>query len=253
MATLFGADRPVRGSEERFFFQLACAIALVIVAGFAVNLAAGRSSFAVPLIFHLHALVFFGWIALFLVQSGLVAAGNVALHRRLGWLSVVWLPAMAVLGVILTVTSLRRHGGPPFFDANEFLVGNISGLLGFGAVVATAIVLRRRTDWHRRLMISAMAMITGPGFGRLLPAPLLIPWAWWITNLVGLGFIVAGMVRDKRHRGSVHPAWFAGMAALVGIIALGEWIAYTDWGFAVTREVLAGYPGAARPMAAYLP
>ena len=43
--------------EEHFFFKLACAIALVMVAGFTVHLAMGRSTFAVPWPYHLHAVV----------------------------------------------------------------------------------------------------------------------------------------------------------------------------------------------------
>lgn len=253
MATAFDANRPVRSSEERFFLLTACAIALVIVAGFALNLAAGRSSFAVPPVFHIHAAIFFGWVTLFVTQSALVAGGNVALHKRLGWVSVVWLPAMAIAGTAMTITSLRLHGGPFFFDANEFMIGNLTLIVVFVATVTAAIALRRRTDWHRRLMTSAMAAITGPGFGRLLPMPLMIPWCWEISNALGLGFIFAGMVRDKRHRGAIHPAWFAGLAVGIGWIVLGEWLAYTDWGIALTRQVMAGYPGAARPMQAYLP
>jgi hypothetical protein len=233
MATVIDNPAPAR-REERFLFGLACAMAGVLVAGFAFNLAAGRSTFAVPLVYHLHAFVFFGWIALFLTQTWLMASGKVALHRRLGWLSAIWVPTMVILGIAITVTSLRRTGGPFFFDANEFLVSNPIGLLAFAGLVAIAVKMRRRTDWHRRLMISAMASITGPGIGRLMPAPLLIPWAWEITNLMGMGFIVAGMFRDKRHLGHVHRAWFVGLAVGVGWLVLGEILAYTDWGIELT-------------------
>ena len=65
-----------------------------------------------------------------------------------------------------------------------------------------------------------MASITGPGFGRLLPMPLLIPYGWEISNTVGLVFVAAGMIRDKRHRGAIHPAWFVGVAAIIGALAL---------------------------------
>lgn len=253
MATMFNAGIPAEGTEERFFFRMACAIALVLVAGFSVQLAAGRSSFDVPLIVHLHAFVFFGWVLLFVTQSGLIAAGNVALHRRLGKLSAVWIPAMVVLGFAITVESMRRTGGPFFFGASEFLIGNPTGLLTFSALVGAALALRRRTDWHRRLMLSAMAVITGPGFGRLLPMPLMTPYAWEISNTLGGLFILAGMIRDKRHNGAIHPAWLIGLAVMFGWVALGELIAQTDWAMTLTRKVMAGYPGAARPMEPYLP
>lgn len=253
MATTFETGTPALAAEERFFFKLALLMGLVIVTGFSLNLALGRSTFAVPLVYHVHAFVFFGWIALLLTQSGLAASGNFALHRRLGWLSVIWIPLMVILGVAITVTSLRLHGGPWFFDANEFMISNPISLLTFAALTLGAVAMRKRTDWHRRLMLGGMATILGPGFGRILPTPLFVPWAWEITNLVGLVFILAGMWRDKRHLGMVHPAWLVALFAGIGSLALGEFLAYTDWGIALTKQVMAGYPGAARPMQAYIP
>jgi hypothetical protein len=252
MATAFDNPASARG-EERFFFTLACIMSGVLIAGFSVNLALGRSSFDVPPVYHIHAFIFFGWIALFLTQTWLQASGNVALHKRLGWLAALWVPAMVAAGIAVTLESIRRSGGPFFFDANEFLISNPIALVAFAGMIGTAITMRKRSDWHRRLMLGAMASIMGPGFGRLVPTPLLIPWAWEITNLVGLGFVVAGMVRDKRHLGRIHPAWLVGLAVPVAALLLGQMVAYTDWGIALTKEVMAGHPGAARPMEAYLP
>lgn len=252
MATVLDNPSPAR-SEERFFFILACVMAGVLVAGFSLNLALGRSTFAVPPVYHIHAFIFFGWIALFLTQTWLQASGNVALHKRLGWLAAIWVPAMVVAGIAITLESVRLTGGPFFFDANEFLISNPIALVGFAGMIAAAIAMRKRSDWHRRLMLGAMASIMGPGFGRILPTPFMIPWAWEITNLVGLGFVVAGMMRDKRHLGRVHPAWLVGIAVPVAALLLGQVLAYTDWGIELTKSVMEGHPGAARPMEAYLP
>ncbi len=252
MATLADTRVPAR-SEERFFFTMACTIAVVLAAGFSFHLAMGRSSFAVPLIYHVHAFVFFGWLALFVAQSGLVAGGNVAMHRRLGLLSLLWIPLMLVVGTLMTLASLRRTGGPFFFDANEFLIGNPMGLIAFAALAGAGLALRRRTDWHRRLMLGSLISITGPGFGRLLPMPLTVPWAWEISNLVGAIFVFVAMRRDSRHLGHVHPAWFVVLGLMVGTLAIGELIAYTPWAIELTRSVLEGSPGAARPMEAYMP
>jgi len=254
MATRAGSVTAAFEREHRFFFITACIMALVLVAGFSTSLAFGRSSFTLPLLFHLHAFTFFGWVALYLLQTGLASTGSIRLHKQLGWLALGWVPAMVVLGTVLTLHSVRQTGAPFFFDKNEFLVGNLLGLPLFAVMVGAAIVLRRRTDWHRRMMLCAMASITGPGFGRLLPMPFLIPWAWWLAAVLFPSlFIIAGMIADRRRTGRVHAAYFWGLGLLVGTQILVDVIAYSPVGYAMTEAVTAGYPGAARPMRAHFP
>src|SRR5690242_17882087 len=101
MATIPYSTDTDRG-EAKFFFTMACVMAASIVGGFAFNLAAGRSSFALPWVVHFHAWVMMGWVALYLAQNFLVFSDNVALHRRLGWLAVIWLPAVTVMGLLIT-------------------------------------------------------------------------------------------------------------------------------------------------------
>jgi hypothetical protein len=252
MATVYDSDDTLR-AEARFFLTMALVMAATIVAGFSMNLAMGRSSFAVPLLVHVHAFFFFGWIALYLTQNALVARDNVAVHRKLGWLAVLWVPAMLVLGVEMVLFSLRDHGGPPFFNKSEFLWGNVLQLLAFVGLVGAALVTRRNTGWHRRYMLTGMALLTGPGFGRLLPMPLFIPHAWWVGFAVTLVFPLIGMLADRKRHGRVHPAWFWAVGAAVAAHLLSEVIAYSDWGEAMTGSLLAGTPGAARQMDAFMP
>ena len=54
---------PADRGEVRFFFTMACVMAATIVGGFLFNLVTGRSSFALPLVVHLHAFVMMGWLA----------------------------------------------------------------------------------------------------------------------------------------------------------------------------------------------
>lgn len=253
MATIpYSADTD-RG-EARFFFTMACVMAATIVAGFSFNAAMGRSSFGAPWLVHIHAWVMMGFVALYLAQNYLVFSDNVALHRRLGWLSVIWIPAILVLGVLITRYSLQTTGGPPFFDQNQFLFSNPLQLFGFGAIAAWAITIRKNTGWHRRLMFCAFAMLTGPGLGRLLPNPFLIPYAWYASAILpAVLFPAIGMLADKRRYGAVHPAWLCGIGIVLGIQVVADLIAYSEWGIAFTQQFVAGMPGGERQMEAFFP
>lgn len=245
-----GADR----SEARFFFTMACLMAATIVAGFGFNIVTGRSSFGMPWLVHFHAWVMMGWLGLYVAQNALIFSGNVALHRRLGWLSLPFLPAMLAMGLLITRHSLQVLGGPPFFDQNQFLVSNPLQLLGVVIMVMWAIGVRRNTGWHRRLMFCAFAALTGPGVGRLVPSVLFIPYAWYVVAILpAVLFPAVGMLADKRRYGAVHPAWFWGVAIVLGLQVFADLIAYSPLGYAFTEWFLAGTPGADRAMEAFVP
>jgi hypothetical protein len=103
-----GADR----GEARFFFTMSCLLAAIIVAGFSFNIVTGRSSFSLPLIYHFHGIVMMAGLGLYVAQNSLILAGNVALHRRLGWVAASWVPLMVLSGLLLTRISLQERGGP---------------------------------------------------------------------------------------------------------------------------------------------
>ena len=251
------ADAPphkVGGSEStRFFTVMAVIMCVTIVAGFSVQLGFGRSSFAVPWQYHLHGVIFMGWIGLYLAQHLSIGSGNRSLHASLGKLAYLFIPAMLATGTLIMVVVARRNGGPFFFNVSEFLWSNVMVLWCFGALAFWALRRRRYTGWHRRLMLCAMAILTGPGLGRLLPAPLFMPNSWLIITLCTFIWPVIGMIADKRSRGSVHPAYWWGLGAYVGTFAVSMALAYSPLGYAVTEWLIAGTPGAERPMEPFWP
>lgn len=251
MATLAQPPRVAQGT--RFFTIMAFVMAGVIIAGFSFNLAMGRSTFDAPIAFHVHGLIFMGWLALYLAQAVTIASGRVALHRQLGRIAYIVIPAMVAAGTMMVIVSARTSGGPFFFAKNEFLVSNLAGLLAFGALALASLRAARHGGWHRRLMLVAMSILTGPGLGRLLPMPLLIPNAWTIAILATFIFPVIGMIADKRAVGRVHPAYWWGLGIDAGAFVLSMLVAYSPLGYAFTEWVTAGTPGAARPMQAFLP
>jgi hypothetical protein len=244
MATL--AEPPLVPSlgDERFFLRSAVLMAAIVAAGFSFQLAMGRSTFASPVRVHAHALLFMGWVAIYLTQNLLVATGRIGLHRRLGWLAAAWAVAMMVSGIFVTIAMARRGTVPFFFQPAHFLIFDPVTVIAFGGLTAAAILLRRRTEWHRRLHFCGMAMLLAPAFGRLLPLPLLQPWAWEASFAVILLFPLAGAWSDVRRSGRVHPAWSWGIAAMLASFVVIQALAYGPLGILIYDAVTEGSPGA---------
>src|SRR5439155_26136619 len=148
-----------------------------------------------------------GWVTIYLLQNVFVTTGRMDLHRRLGWVAAGGMIPMIILGFGVTVAMVRRGQVPFFFRLLHFLIFDPLSLLTFVGLTGSAILLRNRTEWHRRLHLCGMSMLMGPGFGRLLPMPLLKPWSWEASFAAGLIFPIAGIVMDLRLRGRVHAGW----------------------------------------------
>jgi hypothetical protein len=232
-------------SDDRFFVRGAIVMALTIVAGFSLQLAMGRSTFASPPLVHAHAIIFMGWVVIYLTQNLLIGTGRVDIHRKLGWIALGWIFPMVLLGCLVTLAMERRGQVPFFFRPVQFLVFDPMTLFFFAGLTIAAVVMRRQTQWHRRLHFCGMALLLGPAFGRLLPLPLLQPWAWEAAFVPCLLFPLAGVVADLRRSGAVHPAWRSGIGAMLACLVLTEAITYSPVGTAIYRVVTAGSPGAA--------
>jgi hypothetical protein len=238
---------------ERFFERLALAMALTVISGFSLNVLLGRSTFLARPLVHAHAITFMIWVGLFVTQSRLATRGPIELHRRLGWFAAFWTLWMVVMGSWLTTDMVVRGISPFFFEPQYFLIANIMGVLCFAGLVWWAVRMRRQTDWHRRLQMCAMAAILGPAFGRLLPMPLLIPYAFDTAVVAGLVFPLIGMIRDKRALGHVHPAWWCGVLAVIVALLFAHGVASSSIGDAIYAGVTKGHPGETVPGNAYPP
>lgn len=238
--------------DARFFFKLAVAIAATIFAAFSLHLALGRSSFGAPTIVHLHAVVFMGWVVIYVLQHGLAASGRIALHRQMGRLALLWVVLMLWFGMAVTIAVIQRGQAPFFFLPQHFLVANPLTLFAFVGLIGAAVAMRKQTDWHRRLHLCAMAMILGPAFGRLFPSPFLIPWAFEVATLAGLIFPLIAVWREWR-TGAVHPAWKWGLPVLPIVLTIAYFVGHSDVGGAIYHWVVAGTPGANVDPLAYGP
>jgi hypothetical protein len=145
---------------------------------------------------------------------------------------------------------VRRGTVPFFFRPLQFLVFDPVTVLTFAGLTTSAILLRRRTEWHRRLHFCGMSMLLTPAFGRLLPMPLLQPWSWESAFAAALPFPIIGALADIRRTGRIHPAWSCGLAAMMAAFLLTEAVTYSPLGARLYTVVTSGSPGASvRPLA----
>ncbi|MFA7588163.1 MAG: adenylate cyclase [Novosphingobium sp.] len=206
-------------ADQAFYRRMAVGIAGFILFGFAQFAVRGFVDVgAAPLWVHLHGLVFVSWVLLFVVQNLLAERGSMDLHRKLGWLGAALAVAMVALGSFTGIMAIALHRQPPFFAPPFFLALTQVQVVLFGTLFALAIRLRRRTEWHRRLMLAAIVLIMEPAFGRILPAPLLGGELMeWMTGAFQIGVLGIAMRHDVKVRGAVHPALWCGVLAIVGL------------------------------------
>lgn len=216
------ARHAVNARTERFFYSgMAIAIAVIVFAGFAptfylrdhIALPAGV---VVPLspLKVVHGAVATAWICLFLVQTLLVASARVTIHRRFGVLGAVLAVAMAVVGVLMTVDALRRGVDPVGVDPRVWWLGStLPPIVLFAVLVAAGILLRRRLDVHKRLMLLATINLVPPAIGRIalfnLDASLLTPFS--VSALLAL--VLTPIAYDLATRRRVYPVLVVGGAA----------------------------------------
>lgn len=194
MATLVSGPVKKR-ADDVFFTSMSLLMLLIVLIGFAPSYFLQGAMFAhLPsLLVHLHGAVFSTWIILFVIQSSLISAGHVRFHRKLGVLGAVVATLMVVLGVLAPFGTLRRGAVlPSFFTPASFLIGNVMGILIFGAFVAVAIWKRNNAKVHKRVLLIANAMLMPPALGRM---PFMDAHPYLI-GLIPLGMIVALLVFD---------------------------------------------------------
>lgn len=207
---------------ELFWHRMAIGLAIFIVFGFLQFALRGFvDPVAAPFWVHVHGVAMLAWLALLIAQPTLVSQGNLARHRQLGRTGGLLAIFITCLGIFTGIASLVLNRFPPFFTPPYFLALTVTESLVFGAMVAWAIRRRSATDWHRRLMIGATIVILEPALGRLLPIPLMGPWAEPAVALCQLAVVAIVAAYDRRTRGAVHPAtWAIGAVVIATRVAI---------------------------------
>lgn len=203
-----------------FFVAMAVLAAIVALIGFASTffVPMARGSFAGSPAIYVHAVATFGWIALFVLQPSLIRAGAYDIHVRTGVLGAVLALAVAITGVQVGVFAAERDlaaGVGP--TAISTIVGVVTGMTMFLALVAAGIAFRAKPDTHKRLMLLATIVVLWPAWFRFrhyfpdVPRPDI-----WFALVAADSLIVIAALRDKLVLGRVHPVWlFVGSLVII--------------------------------------
>jgi hypothetical protein len=227
--------RPVIRNTDRLFFPgMALASLLILFLGFLPSYF-HRSAALPPLtpLYQLHGAVFIAWIGLLLAQTALVAGRRTDIHRMLGVAGALLAAVVFVVGVVVSVETLRR-GRPPGGVPSKFFAIPLGDIIVFGVLVGAAVLWRRQSDTHKRLMLLATISLLTAAVGRFLGQVGMggAPNLFYGTDV----FVFALVIYDLVSRGRVHPATLWGGAMVMGfkpllfyVVAITPpWLAFAD-------------------------
>ena len=249
----------VRESTRWFYVWMAGACALIAFGGFAptywLQLAPG--TFVGSPLLHLHGWLFSAWTFYFVAQTTFVAMGRLERHRTWGLAGISLATAMVLVGFAAADEVLTRRLAAGFGDrARAFHIVSTSMAALFGAFVVAAIVLVRRPEVHKRLMLLATISILPPAIARVfyavnvgmgaglrpgLAGPRTVESVLLSALLADL-LIVAAMTYDWRKRGRIHPAYLMGGGIIVAVQLLRAPLSKTQWWYSIA-DVLSRFSG----------
>jgi hypothetical protein len=164
-------QKPVLAAFDRRFYGWApVTVALIVVAGFARTyyLKAFFGTRTLAPFVHFHGLVMSAWVALFFVQTRLIAAHRVALHRTLGILGCGLAALVVVAAADATIQAADREVSGHIVGAFHFPLGiNFINLFAFSALFIAAISWRKYPGYHKRLMLLATVNLLAPAVARI--------------------------------------------------------------------------------------
>lgn len=226
--------------DRAFFTGMSLAMVAAVFIGFSRSyyLKGAYGTPELPLLFHVHGLLFTGWMLLLIAQTGLVAMRRTPVHRQLGVAGGALALLMTLAAVAMTVDLARRSAGAPD-DASRaaglaFVIIPFFTVIVFPVLVGAAIVYRRTPDIHKRLMLIATLELTTAGVARI-PGAGSVPLFFILTD-IGLVALVAYDVVSRRR---LHPATMWAGLFLIATQAVRTYAGGTEAWLSVAR-MLAG-------------
>ena len=226
-----------RRRERWFYISMSIAAVITVFAGFSRTYYLRPYFTTAPLmpLLHMHGLVFTSWLALFVIQTTLVAAHRTDIHRRLGILGGVIASLMILIGPTTAVIRASQGATPvPGISPLSFLVVPLGDMFVFAILVGAGFYYRRRADVHKRLMLLATISILAAAIARLPFAIMQAgpPAFFGLTDVFVVACILYDLITLKRiHRATALAALLIVASQPLRLLLGGThaWLAFAGW------------------------
>ena len=258
MAPLSG--NPVGRAIDRWIYvYMAASFVVITLIGFipdsimkiAAVKAGQRAPF--PLVLHFHAALMGSFLLLLLAQTTLAAIGRSDVHRRLGRLAMILVPALVLVGFVLIPTIYHSvwypaQSAPPTARAElQQLVRRLDNImllqLRIGILFPLFIFLALRARgkdhaFHKRMMILAAATPLPAAIDRIEWLPSTLPVSPLSTDLYIVALLSPLFIWDLARTRMVNRAYLVWLGSYVAV-SIPAYIAWNrDWWHAIAPHLM---------------
>ena len=189
---------------------------------FWMPMAAGQFQ-ANPVVF-MHGIGFFAWTLFALIQTSLVPAGRVTLHRSVGLAGISFATLLTVLGLLAALNSLQSGiAAHQAAAAEAFLIVPLTVIIQFAVLFIFAIANIRQPEFHKRLMLLATVSVLNAPVARPLivwvyklpPTDQLPVWIDVPASYLSYLLLIPALIYDWRGNGRLHPVYLVAVPILL--------------------------------------
>ena len=177
--------------------------------------------------FVIHGMLYLCWYILFAVQSHLSSIQNVALHKKLGYLSLFLICALIFSGTDMMIGVMQNYDSSwseVFLRSRtSFVLAILHTLLSFSCLSLLGIIFRKKLHIHKRFMVLASLSMVSASVTRIAYLPMMPISGVPLVLLSTYGFLFAPIVIDRMIFGRVHPVlkWGIPLYIVTQLLCIG--------------------------------
>ena len=224
--------------DKYFYFAMSLLVAGIVVWGFShtVDQNLFHAAPPRPLLLWFHGAAFSTWVLFFIFQSALVRTHNVKWHMLFGWFGAGLATVMVLLGIATSIVmgrfdihTLRETG------IDSFLIVPWYDMVAFATLFSLAVLWRKKSELHRRLIFIATCCLLDAAFGRIDYIFNHNLYFWCLD-----GVILLGVARDLVVNRRIHKVYLVSLPVLIvcQMFVVHTYASASAWWLRIADKVL---------------